>query len=173
MSTVDRSICAFLPGRSNGFGGRDKPTRNNIHITVTMNINMQRPTKVSHYLFKDKCNCIYNAPWRQHCRLIRTDGLPWWSPSQGLATMHCVCSVCVCVRACVTDSNHPRNKVIVYQLSPLTLQVIVNSCTGHFKSLRAINCINLSKLISHMLPKLGCKPSSVPDKCVSHSATVN
>ena len=45
------------------------------------------------------------------------DGLPWWSPSQVLATICCVFSVCVCLLLC--------NKVTFYPLSPLTSQVTV------------------------------------------------
>ena len=78
--------------------------------------------------------------WRSICRRLTVEsfvgagGIPWWSPSQVLATNYCVCSVCVCVelrRLVFIIAVHLGNKVIFYPLSPLTLQVTVNSAMPH------------------------------------------
>ena len=60
------------------------------------------------------------------------DGLPWWSSSQVLANNNGVCGVWVCVLLCQVfiKAVHLGNKVIFYPLSPLTLQVTVNSCNA-------------------------------------------
>ena len=61
-----------------------------------------------------------------------TDGLPWWSPSQVLANNYGVCGGWVCVLLCLVFiiAVHLGNMVIFYPLSPLTLQVTVNSCNA-------------------------------------------
>ena len=67
------------------------------------------------------------------CKLfVGADGLPWWSPSQVLANNYDVCGVWVCVLLCLEFIIAVRlgNQVIFYPLSPLTLQVTVNSCNA-------------------------------------------
>ena len=68
-------------------------------------------------------------------RIVGAGGIPWWSPRQVLATNYCVCSVYVyvCVELlCLVFiiAVHLGNKVILYPLSPLTLQVTVDSCNA-------------------------------------------
>ena len=62
-------------------------------------------------------------------RIVGAGDIPWWSPSQVLATNYCVCSVCVCALLCLVFiiAVHLGNEVIFYQLSPLTLPGTVNS----------------------------------------------
>jgi len=49
------------------------------------------------------------------------NGLLWWSPSQVLATIYCVCGVCVRVTALLVFIKVAYLGNKVYQLSPLTL----------------------------------------------------
>jgi hypothetical protein len=77
----------------------------------------------------DMCRTPLSHNWR--CR--SADGIPWWSPSQVIATNYCVCSVSVCIYSdCLVFINAAQldNKVIFYPLSPLTLQVAVHSCNA-------------------------------------------
>jgi len=53
-----------------------------------------------------------------------TDGIPWWSPSQVLATR--LCSALLCPVLII--AAHLGNKAIFHQLSPHTLLATVNSC---------------------------------------------
>ena len=77
------------------------------------------------------------------------DGLPWWSSSQVLANNYGVCGVWVCVLLCLIFiiAVHLGNKVIVYPLSPLTLQVTVNSCNA------------TQTILNHSVPEI-CKFSN-------------
>jgi len=62
-------------------------------------------------------------------RIVVTDRILRLSPCQALATNYCVGSVCACfVWYLIFIAVHLGNKVMFYQLSPLTLQVTVN-CT--------------------------------------------
>ena len=64
-------------------------------------------------------------------RIVEAGGIPWWSPSQVLATNYCVCSVCVyvCALLCLVFiiAVHLGNEVIFYQVPLLTLPGPVNS----------------------------------------------
>jgi len=56
-----RSIVSILPGGSTGCGGWEQPTRNNVHITVTIKFNMKQKT-CAPYLLRDTTN--YKVFWR-------------------------------------------------------------------------------------------------------------
>ena len=101
---------------------------------------------------------IYHAIYRKQIR--GKDGLPWWSPSQVLAAICCVCTVKACMRVllCLVFliTAHLCYEVICWPSPPLTLQVAVNSCNA-------------------TPPKVGREPNtrSVVGECISHSVTVN
>jgi len=77
----------------------------------------------------DGQECKWTNPYIQ--------GLPRWSPSQVLATIYCVKCVCVTALSGIYYSRSSWEKVIIQQLSPLTLQFTLNCHTGHSKSLCA------------------------------------
>ena len=67
-------------------------------------------------------------------RIRGADGLLWWSPNQLLTTICAQCwNVSVRVLLCLVFivAAHLGNKVIVYMLSLLILQVTSNSCKSH------------------------------------------
>jgi hypothetical protein len=75
------------------------------------------------FYFYSNSHIIVDMPHFDSLRhLIRADGLPWWSPSQVMATICCMCSVgSVCMHALLClifiIAVHLGNKVIFYQLS--------------------------------------------------------
>jgi len=74
-----------------------------------------------------QCKCKFNSIFTRSVSFLNLmhDGIPWWSPSQVLATILCVCALLCLV---LIIAAHLGNKVIFYQLSPQTLLVTANSC---------------------------------------------
>jgi len=99
------------------------------------NNNNNCPMHLAYWSSEDECrgdlnlnvnvNIIRDLRAMCHFWIWRTDGIPWWSPSQVLATNYSVCALLCPV---LIIAAHLGNKVIFYQLSPQTLLVTVNSC---------------------------------------------
>ena len=91
---------------------------------------------------------------------VGADGLPWWSPSQVLTAIYCVCSVRVCMRVYVrvycfviyliSRSILVAIATIFHQLSPRTLQVTVISCNAT----QTILCPSVLETIRHLRQQL-------------------
>jgi len=106
-------------------------------------------------------------------------------PTKVPATICCICSVqewvclCACVCVCVCDrfAASLRNQIISHQLSPLTLQIIVNHCNAT----QIISSPSVSKTIeskneSQNVDEAGERTHQLKRcrrACISHYVTVN